>query len=482
MLNIGSLLIDSLDYIMIVDKDYNIIYNTRYDTTIGDALAESKRSEYIYKNFFDVYPNIKKEESNIVRCIESGEVIIRKAQKYEDYLGQVYITNNVTLPLKRKGELIAAVEITLDMDFQAKDKELAELRFDQFVKRIREASGQITFDTVLTENDEFKRSIEKAKALAAMPNPTLIYGETGTGKEVFAQAMIDYSGVPKNNVVIQNCAAVPETLIESILFGTVKGVYTGAENHKGLFEIADGGIIFLDELNSIPFHVQAKLLRVLQDGTFRPLGSNKDKKVKVKVIAAMNIDPMTAIERNILRKDLFYRFSGGLITLSPLRERPEDIELFTRYYIKYFSDIYDKEPKDIDDKLMNAFMSYAWEGNVRELMNAIEFMVTSSQGENILTAQMLPVYLREKITAQFPGLRDGSTYKYDSSHEDDSSQDRKADFYLEHGSYHRLMDDFEKNMIEEALYQSGGNKSEAARLLGIPRQTLKYRMKILQIK
>jgi len=470
MLNIGSLLIDSLDYIMIVDKDYNIIYNTRYDTTIGDVYAKSKKSEYIYKNFFEVYPNIKKEESNIVRCIETGEVIIRKNQRYEDYLGQVYITNNVTLPLKRKGELIAAVEITLDMDFQAKDKKLAEMRFDQFVKRITEASGQITFDTILTENDEMRRNIEKAKVLASMPNPTLIYGETGTGKEVFAQAMINYSGVSKNNVVIQNCAAVPETLIESILFGTVKGVYTGAENHKGLFEVADGGIIFLDELNSIPFHVQAKLLRVLQDGTFRPLGSNADKKVKVKVIAAMNIDPMTAIERNIMRKDLFYRFSSGLITLSPLRERPEDINLFTRYYIRYFSDIYDKDIEDIDDELKKAFMDYPWEGNVRELMNTIEFMVTSSSGERILTASMLPAYLRDRMTCIRPALRE---------------QERKnsgEEFCLEQGSYHQMMDDFEKRIIEEALYQSGGNKSEAARLLGIPRQTLKYRMKIHQIK
>ena len=243
MLNIGSLLIDSLDYIMIVDKDYNIIYNTRYDLTLGDDSAESKKNEYLYKNFFEVYPNIKKEESNIVRCIETGEVIIRKNQRYEDYLGQIYITNNVTLPLKRKGELIAAVEITLDMDFKEKDKQLAEIRFDEFVKRIKEASGQITFDTIITEDADMKRNIEKAKVLSTMPNPTLIYGETGTGKEVFAQAMINYSGVPKNNVVIQNCAAVPESLIESILFGTVKGAYTGAENHKGLFEVADGGII-----------------------------------------------------------------------------------------------------------------------------------------------------------------------------------------------------------------------------------------------
>ena len=475
MITKKELLLKNVDHILLVNKDYEIVYNSRFDPAIGNK-SDTKE----YKNFFEMYPSLGRNNSSIVKTMSTGTSIFRDAQEFVDINGNIYVTQNVTIPIFREGQIVGTVELTKDLttvgDATEKKEYLNKLSRESNFNPNMDNNEQISFDDILTIDEEMLDAIERAKIFAMNQNPTLIYGETGTGKEVFAQAMIDYSGVPKNNVVIQNCAAVPETLIESILFGTVKGVYTGAENHKGLFEIADGGIIFLDELNSIPFHVQAKLLRVLQDGTFRPLGSNKDKRVKVKVIAAMNIDPMTAIERNILRKDLFYRFSGGLITLSPLRERPEDIELFTRYYIKYFSDIYDKEPKDIDDKLMNAFMSYAWEGNVRELMNAIEFMVTSSQGENILTAQMLPVYLRERITAQFPGLRDGIPHK------DDGSQGRKADFYLEHGSYHRLMDDFEKNMIEEALYQSGGNKSEAARLLGIPRQTLKYRMKILQIK
>ncbi|MBR3705763.1 MAG: sigma 54-interacting transcriptional regulator, partial [Firmicutes bacterium] len=201
MLSIGSLLIDSLDYIMIVDRDYNIIYNTRYDMTLGgDGRA------YVSQKYFEMYPKLKREESSIVRCIETGEVIIRKNQRYEDYLGNVYLTNNVTLPLKKKGEFIAAVEMAMDADPQDKDKKLVESRFDEFVKRVKEAAGKITFDTILTEDPEMKRNIEKAKVLATMPNPTLIYGETGTGKEVFAQAMINYSGVSKNNVVIQNCA------------------------------------------------------------------------------------------------------------------------------------------------------------------------------------------------------------------------------------------------------------------------------------
>lgn len=467
MLSIGSLLIDSLDYIMIVDRDYNIIYNTRYDMTLGgDGRA------YVSQKYFEMYPKLKREESSIVRCIETGEVIIRKNQRYEDYLGNVYLTNNVTLPLKKKGEFIAAVEMAMDADPQDKDKKLVESRFDEFVKRVKEAAGKITFDTILTEDPEMKRNIEKAKVLATMPNPTLIYGETGTGKEVFAQAMINYSGVSKNNVVIQNCAAVPENLIESILFGTVKGAYTGAENRKGLFEVANGGIIFLDELNSIPFHVQAKLLRVLQDGTFRPLGSNVDKKVSVKVIGAMNIEPMTAIENNIIRKDLFYRFSSGLITLSPLRERKEDIRMFTEYYIKHFADVYDRDVAGITDELMEAFIAYEWEGNVRELMNTVEYMVTSSPEGALLSREMLPAYLKDKIV---PPSNDGAAMT-------DKRAETGGEFLSDGIPYHEVMEKVERDMIEKALEQAQWNKSRAAEILGMPRQTLKYRMKILNIK
>ena len=473
MLSIGRLLIESLDYIMIVDKEFNIIYNTRYDHTIGDPDGGKKSKAYTARNYFEVYPNLKKEESSVYRCIKTGEVIVQKNQRYEDYVGGVYVTNNVTLPLKRKGKLIAAVEITLDMNLEEESKQLAESRFDEFVKRVREASGKITFDTILTENAEMKRNIEKAKVLSQIANPVLIYGETGTGKELFAQAMIEYSGIPSDNVVIQNCAAVPENLIESILFGTVRGAYTGAENHKGLFDVADGGIIFLDELNTMPFNVQAKLLRVLQDGTFRPLGSNFEKKVNVKVIAAMNIDPIIAIEKNILRRDLFYRFSSGLITLTPLRERKEDIRLFLQYYMKYFSDAYGKNIKGIDPALQESFIDYTWDGNVRELMNTIEYMVTSAGNGSTLCRELLPEYLCNKFPVQVISI--SKLMEKDQKEQKEYFSDGPIPYYL-------VMEKIEREMIIGALRQAKGNKSQAADILGLPRQTMKYRMKILDIK
>ena len=384
MLTIGSLVVESLDYIFIVDKNYRIIYNTRYDDRLNNESAEYSAYDIHNKKFFDVYPALRKEDSSIARCIETGEIVINKCQVIYDFMGRRYVTNNVTFPLIRKGELMAVVELSMDVDENDKEGDFAGVnrKFDEFVLKLKKDAGYITFDKILTRNEQMKFSIEKAKLLATLPNPTLIYGETGTGKELFAQSMINYSQVPKNKVVIQNCAAVPENLMESILFGTVKGVYTGAENMKGLFEQADGGVLFLDELNSIPYGVQSKLLRVLQDGTFRPLGSNKDKHVNVKVIAAMNIDPVEAMEKNIIRSDLFYRISTIVLELPPLRERREDIPLFIDFFLNKFGREMKKENITVPENVRALLENYSYPGNIRELKNLIErLLVLSEQGE-----------------------------------------------------------------------------------------------------
>ena len=470
MLNIGSLVVNSLDYIMIVDTNYKIVYNTRYDAMINDASRDYKSSDVLNKFYFDVYPGLDRKESSIRRCLETQNVVIMKEQRYSDYKGIEYVTNNVTLPLKRKGVLVAAVELA--MDFEASgDVSLEDnnKRFDEFVQQVKAAAGMITFDSILTKNADMLACIEKCKVMANVNTPTLIYGETGTGKEMFAQAMISYSRMPKNKVVIQNCAAVPENLIESILFGTVKGVFTGAENKRGLFEEADGGIIFLDELNSLPFSVQAKLLRVLQDGTFMPLGSNKTKRVSVKVIGAINIDPIEAIESNILRKDLFYRFSGGLVRLLPLRERKEDIQLYMNYYLDYYSDFYHKNIKGVAKPVQDAFMSYDWEGNVRELKNAMETMIVSAKDNDYLTADYLPLYLHNRIFDKGgPALADVCTELANISKEDVIP-------------YTEMTEKVDRILIKEALDRTRGNKTKASELLGIPRKTLEYKIEKLRL-
>lgn len=473
MLNIGSLAVSGLDYILIVDKNYKIVYNTRYDEKINEKTGEYLSADIMNKYYFDIYPGLTPENSSVARCIETQEAIINKRQVYYDYTGRRFITNNVTVPLMRRGELAAVVELAMDVHEGESESEIIQTnqKFDEFVLKLKKEASLISFDTILTANKEMLSGIEKAKILARLPNPTLIYGETGTGKELFAQSMITYGQVPKEKVVIQNCAAVPENLMESILFGTVRGVYTGAETKAGLFEQADGGVLFLDELNSIPYHVQGKLLRVLQDGTFRPLGGDRDKRVYVKVIAAMNIDPVKAIEEKILRNDLFYRFSGGLITLLPLRERREDIALFVDYYIDYFSRIYSKPVTGISRKVSQLFAEYGWEGNVRELRNTVEAMVVSlSEGET-LQEEHIPLYVLEQMKkAERRALPPEPIVTLPSA---DGNDGRIA--------YSETLEAVERQLIERALTLSGGNKSKASEILGIPRQTLKYRIAKLEI-
>ncbi len=373
---------------------------------------------------------------------------------------------------------MAVVELSMDVDENDMEGDFAGVnrKFDEFVLKLKKDAGYVTFDKILTNNEQMKFSIEKAKLLATLPNPTLIYGETGTGKELFAQSMIDYSQVPKSKVVIQNCAAVPENLMESILFGTVKGVYTGAENMKGLFEQADGGVLFLDELNSIPYGVQSKLLRVLQDGTFRPLGSNKDKQVNVKVIAAMNVDPVEAMEKNVIRSDLFYRLSGGLISLLPLRERKEDIKLFIDYYLRSFSATYNKNVKGMSTEAERMFMEYPWPGNVRELRNTIESMIVSLKDGNIISEKEIPIYIKERMKLQPDNSREMSNSPDNGGENWPQEFEGNEDGVI---NYHEIMENVEKRLIETAIAKSGGNIKEAGRLLGIPRETLRYRIKKL---
>ncbi|MCQ2545631.1 MAG: sigma 54-interacting transcriptional regulator, partial [Clostridia bacterium] len=219
----------------------------------------------------------------------------------------------------------------------------------------------------------------------------------------------------------------------------------------------------LDELNALPFHVQGKLLRVLQEGTFRPIGASAEKKVNVKVIAAMNVDPVEAMENNILRKDLFYRLSGSMIYLPPLRERKNDIEYLIDNYLDLYNNRYAKNVEGISDELRNFFLNYGWEGNVRELKHVIESMVSITKN-NVLKLSEVPLYLSNKAS----GI---SEAKSDTPEGQLVLEFSESDMNLRDG-----IEKLERSIITAALKKSKGNKTHAGEILGIPRQTLKYKM------
>ena len=466
-----ELMLRKADYVLVVNKDFDIIYNSRFDPRMGN---KSDLKEY--KNLFEMYPSLGKNNSSIAKTMSTGATVFNDAQEFADINGRVYVTQNLTIPIFREGHVVGVVELTKDLttvgDIQGKSDYLKSLKVDGKFHPNRESNDKISFDDIITINDRMLDAIEKAKIFALNNNPVLIYGETGTGKEMFAQAMINYAASPKQKTIIQNCAAVPENLIESILFGTTRGSYTGAENKKGLFEEADGGIFFLDELNALPYHVQGKLLRVVQEGTFRPIGASKEKKVNVKIVAAMNVDPMEAIEKMVLRKDLFYRLSGNMIYLPPLRERKDDIEYLIDNYIDYFNDVYGKNVKGISEELRSFFLEYEWEGNVRELKHIIESMISMTK-EDILQFNELPVYLHGKMNGSGKASDNASADSEDSIVTE-----------LKNGVYdlRSVVEQVERDLILKVLSKTKGNKTRAGEILGIPRQTLKYKMSKLGIE
>ena len=465
-----ELMLKKADYVLVVNKDFDIIYNSRFDPRMGN---KSDLKEY--KNLFEMYPSLGKNNSSIAKTMSTGATVFNDAQEFADINGRVYVTQNLTIPIFREGQVVGVVELTKDLttvgDIQGKSDYLKSIKVEGKFHPNRESNDKISFDDILTINDRMLDAIEKAKVFALNNNPVLIYGETGTGKEMFAQAMINYAASPKQKTIIQNCAAVPENLIESILFGTTNGSYTGAENKKGLFEEADGGIFFLDELNALPYHVQGKLLRVVQEGTFRPIGANREKKVNVKIVAAMNVDPMEAIDKMVLRKDLFYRLSGNMIYLPPLRERKDDIEYLIDNYIDYFNDVYGKNVKGISEELRSFFLEYEWEGNVRELKHVIESMISMTKVD-ILQFSELPVYLHGKMN--------GSGKTFDSAADSEDSIVTE----LKNGGYdlRSVVEQVERDLILKVLSKTKGNKTKAGEILGIPRQTLKYKMSKLGIE
>ncbi|MFO7867487.1 MAG: sigma-54 dependent transcriptional regulator [Candidatus Aminicenantes bacterium] len=225
----------------------------------------------------------------------------------------------------------------------------------------------------------------------------LITGETGTGKELVAHAIHKLSPESGKPLVICDCVSIPENLFESELFGYSKGAFTGADQNKqGLFDEADGGIIFLDEIGEIPLSIQPKLLRVLENHQFRPLGANQPKKVNVKVIAATNRDLEACVKSGVFRKDLYHRLNKAELVLPPLRERKEDITLLSRFFVKNLREKFDKKIKGISRQVQKLFMKYSWPGNVRELQNVLEraAMVTK---KNFIDVEDLPAYLRDSI-------------------------------------------------------------------------------------
>ncbi len=344
---------------------------------------------------------------------------------------------------------------------QALEKRTLRIENQQLRK---ELGSKYAFDNIIGGAPPMLRIYEMVRRVANTKSSVLITGESGTGKELIARA-IHYNGpLKEKSFVTVNCGAIPENLMESEMFGHKKGSFTGAiADKKGLFEVASGGTIFLDELGELPLAMQVKLLRVIQEGTFKRVGGTDDVHVDVRIISATNKNLELEVKMGKFREDLFYRLNVIQIHCPPLRERREDIAMLANHFLEKFSKILCSGAKKISNEALDIIKRYHYPGNVRELENIIERTV-ALEPSSVILPESLPRHLVE--VSQPVGALDANKIEIDEHHGID----------LE-----KLAADFERTLIIKALQQTGGVKKKAAKLLNISFRSMRYRVDKYQL-
>jgi arginine utilization regulatory protein len=396
------------------------------------------------KHILDVYPSLSEQTSTIMRTLKTGKSIVNEKQILTNNENQLITLIATSMPIFENGELIGVVDYSRFLKIV--DSTLIEV----------ERKGLYQLDDIITNNDKMLVLKEQIKIIADYNSTVLIYGETGTGKELVAQSIHTSSTRKDKPFVSQNCAAIPSNLFESIFFGTEKGSYTGAQTQKGLFEFADGGTLFLDEINSMDISMQVKLLKVLEDKKVRHIGGHKDIPFDVRIICATNekLEDLLASKR--LREDLYYRISIVKIYIPPLRQRKDDIPLLTSYFIQKYNKQMNKRIIGLSEMVKSIFDSWNWPGNVREMKNIIESSFNHAGGDEILLkdVQELTRYIEYK----------GST-PYDDYNND----------YNDTINLQDSVDKYEKELIQYAI-KNTNSLTEAANKLSITPQRLNYKI------
>jgi len=324
----------------------------------------------------------------------------------------------------------------------------------------RDAASRNSLDHIIGKSPAIEKLKATIRTVAPTASTVLIYGESGAGKELVARAMHACSPRSNEPFVSINCGAFPETLLESELFGYVKGAFTGAtQNKRGLFEVASGGTIFLDEISEMSLSMQVKLLRVLQERTIRPVGGTQESAIDVRVIAATNRDLREMVDGNTFREDLYYRVSVIPIQVPPLRERRDDIELLANHFLKKYAAAAHKSIVRIRPDSVASLRSYDWPGNVRQLENAIERAVALEMGED-LVVELDAGRPRARASASTNGHHAVSADGLD---------------------FERYVADIERTLIEQALQQAGGVQTRAAELLKVSYRSFRHLLKKYKI-
>ena len=421
-----------------------------------------------------------------MECLRSGKPLLKKAYWYATSTNFLASTVTDFFPLFDHGQKDGVIAFTI---WTGNTAHVSEPRRPSRPNAAPEQPcGYYTFSDIVGQDAALQECLREARSAAASSSPVMIWGESGTGKELFAQAVHSAGPRAAHPFVPVNCAAIPENLLEGILFGTVKGAYTDAPDKPGLFEKASGGTLLFDELNSMPLGLQAKLLRVLQEKRVRRLGSHTELPIDVRIISILNEHPLRAVEQGLLRRDLFYRLAVVGIAVPPLRKRREDIPLLVRHVITHSETaLTNAGGVNVSDEVMNVFRQYAWPGNIRELAHVLEGSLALLGNGGLITLQNLPRHFREAYhsrhttgemiippmppqTSPSPGMAETTEYF-------DYRAVRRSDSI----SLKNCLHEYESCCIRNVLRITGGNVAKAARIMELTPAGLHYRMKVLHI-
>lgn len=451
-----QLILEEIDIgIHVVDQEANtMVYNRKMM-----EIEMMNEEDVLHKNLLDVFTFQQNQSSTLLEALQKGKVRKNIKQSYFNNKGKEVTTINDTYPIMKENKIIGAIEMVRDVT-----------EFKQSVQEgiLQNRNTRYTFEQLIGTSGAFKSIIEDAKRSAKTSSSVLIVGETGTGKELFAQSIHNASKRATKPFISQNCAALPESLIESILFGTKKGAFTGAIDKPGLFEEANGGTLLLDEINSLSPNLQAKLLRVIQERKVRRIGEINEKELDVRIIATINEDPIEAIANNHLRKDLYYRLSVVSLFLPPLRERFDDILLLANFFIQKYNRLFGHQVTNLDENVANFFLNHNWPGNIRELEHMIEGAMNLVENETTISTTHLPsrFFNEKRTTISAPTTQQNREIKLHQSESTDEKSNLKNTLLNK-----------EKQHIINVLNDHNGNITQAAKKLGISRQNLQYRIR-----
>ncbi len=436
------------DNILIVDKSGNVIFYEFADLKVLRDIG-LRPENFMGKHVTTSYENLTNENSTIMNVLKNGEPICNVEQELLINNGNLFVTINSTYPIKEDDHVIGAIEFSKHIYSKENIHSL-----DKYAghKVYRKNNTIFTIENIISVNPVMKEIKNKITKIAKTNSTVLIYGKTGTGKEVVAQSIHNLSDRYGAPFISLNCGAIPANLLESTLFGTAKGSFTGAVDRPGLFEQAEGGTLFLDEINSLDYYLQVKLLKAIEEKMTRRIGGNQSINVDIRVISATNEDPDTLVAEKKLREDLFYRLGVVQIELPPLEERKEDIEKLLEYYLTFYNSNMNMFIEAVDPEVVECFKRYPWPGNIREFKNAVETAYNHASSYYI-TLKDIPKRIREYNGSQLNAGRDSESYSLKES-----------------------VEQYEKEIILKELNNRNGKITETAKRLGISKQLLKYKM------